>query len=109
MDKYNSAVPSHAAAHFPAADCASCHTTTQWAGATFAHDANWFPIYSGAHLGRWSACSDCHQVATDFAQFTCVSCHPHDDKVTTDGHHAQVRNYSYDSAACYRCHPTGRN
>jgi hypothetical protein len=109
MDKYNTATPSHAAAHFPAANCATCHTTTQWAGATFAHDSSWFPIYSGTHLGRWSACSDCHQVATDFSSFTCLSCHPHDDKTTTDGHHSQVRNYSYDSAACYRCHPTGRN
>lgn len=108
MDKYTSAVPNHAAAQFPPANCATCHNTTQWAGATFDHDTSWFPIYSGTHAGRWSACSDCHQVATDFAQFNCLSCHPHDDKATTDGHHVGISNYSYDSAACYRCHPRGR-
>ena len=104
---YDTATPNHVAANFPAAQCTTCHNTTQWAGATFNHDSSWFPIYSGTHLGRWSACANCHPVATDFSQFTCLSCHPHDDKTTTDGHHSAVRNYVYASPNCYACHPRG--
>jgi hypothetical protein len=98
--------PNHAAAAFPTA-CVSCHNTTTWAGATFDHDGPYFPIYSGTHLGRWTACTDCHPVASSFANFTCLSCHPHDDKPTTDGHHSGVNGYVYDSAHCYSCHPRG--
>lgn len=100
--------PNHALAAFPTA-CETCHNTTAWSPSTFNHDAAWFPIYSGTHAGRWSQCAQCHTVPTDFTVFTCLSCHPHDDRTGTDGHHAAVAGYSYDSASCYRCHPRGRN
>jgi hypothetical protein len=105
---FNSAAnPNHASAGFSTA-CETCHNTTAWSPSTFDHDAAWFPIYSGTHLGRWSRCSDCHAVAADFTVFNCLSCHPHNDKAQTDSNHAGQSGYSYDSAACYRCHPRGR-
>lgn len=98
--------PSHAAAGFPT-DCESCHSTDAWTPADWDHDGQYFPIYSGAHRGRWNDCTDCHNVPANFAQFECILCHTH-DRSTTDSHHTSVRNYSYVSTACYDCHPTGR-
>lgn len=108
MTDYNTASPNHAAAGFSSSACATCHTTTQWAGATFNHDGSFFPIYSGTHLGKWTTCQTCHTNSNNYAVFTCLSCHPHDNKTVTDGHHSGVSGYSYDSAACFRCHPRGR-
>jgi hypothetical protein len=102
----NTTDPNHQQAQFPT-DCAACHTTTVWTTATFtSHDAQYFPIYSGAHAGRWSNCSTCHVNPSDYRQFDCLSCH---GKTTTDSHHTSVSGYTYDSQACYRCHPRGRN
>jgi Zn finger protein HypA/HybF involved in hydrogenase expression len=98
--------PNHAAAGFTT-DCQPCHNTTTWAGATFNHN-QWFPIYSGKHAGRWQTCDECHTNAASYADFTCLSCHPHSDKNKTDGAHQGRNGYSYDSNACYRCHPDGR-
>jgi Zn finger protein HypA/HybF involved in hydrogenase expression len=97
--------PAHSAAGFSTA-CQTCHNTTSWAGATFDHDGLYFPIYSGTHAGRWSACSDCHNSPSSYLQFTCFTCHA---QATTDSHHTGVSGYSYDSNACYRCHPKGRS
>ncbi len=109
LTEYNSATPNHAAAGFAASACATCHNTTQWSGATFNHDASWFPIYSGRHRTVWGTnCATCHTNSSNFAVFTCLSCHPHDDRAVTDSHHQGRSGYSYDSNACYRCHPTGR-
>ena len=99
--------PNHSVLAF-STDCASCHTTSGWAGATFDHDTSFFPIYSGRHAGIWANCTTCHTVSTTYAAFTCFSCHPHDDRAGTDSHHTSVRNYVYDSQACYSCHPRGR-
>jgi hypothetical protein len=99
--------PAHAGAGFPTA-CVTCHNTTAWTGATFNHDTPYFPIYSGTHNGRWSACSDCHTNPANYAVFTCLSCHPHSDQAQTDGNHSGVSGYHYDSASCYSCHPKGR-
>ena len=85
-------------------DCATCHTTVRWSGATFDHDARFFPIYSGAHRGRWSSCSQCHTVAGDYAQFTCANCHRQSDM---DNHHREVSGYGPTPRDCVRCHPTG--
>ncbi len=49
--------PNHVTSGFPTT-CATCHTTTTWAGATFNH--TWFPIYSGTHANVWTTCADCH-------------------------------------------------
>ncbi|HJQ65434.1 MAG TPA: hypothetical protein VJ816_03600 [Gemmatimonadales bacterium] len=102
---YNNAVdPNHQQAQFTT-DCASCHTTTVWTSATFTnHDAQYFPIYSGAHRGRWTSCSTCHVNPSDYRQFDCLSCH---SAGQTTPHHSGVSGYSYDSPSCYRCHPRG--
>jgi len=107
-DYDGAANPNHAAAGFSTA-CQTCHSTTAWSPSTFDHDAQWFPIYSGAHAGRWSQCSTCHNVPANFSAFTCLSCHPHDNRTETDDKHRGENGYSYDSAACYRCHPRGRH
>jgi hypothetical protein len=98
--------PAHAAAGF-STQCQTCHSTTSWAGATFDHDTNFFPIYSGRHAGLWSACTTCHTSSSSYTQFTCFSCHPHDDQAGTNSHHTGVSGYSYNSQACYSCHPRG--
>jgi hypothetical protein len=96
--------PNHAAANFPT-DCSICHTTTSWLGATFNH--TWFPIYSGTHAGRWNTCADCHVNPANYAVFSCITCHTH-DQANTDPQHSGVRGYVYNGTSCYSCHPTGR-
>jgi len=97
--------PNHRTAMFPTT-CLSCHTTSTWSGATFDHDSRWFPIYSGAHRGRWSSCSTCHTNSSNYSVFTCLSCHEHSQS-SMDSHHQSVSGYRYDSQACYSCHPRG--
>ncbi|HKJ42494.1 MAG TPA: hypothetical protein VKA27_10400, partial [Sunxiuqinia sp.] len=96
-DYNNSTDPNHAAANFPT-DCESCHTTNDWKPSTFNHDAQYFPIYSGKHSGRWSSCATCHTQPTNFAIFTCV----------TSSCHTRAHNQDQGSDGCYRCHPTGQ-
>jgi hypothetical protein len=98
--------PNHVAAQFPTT-CGDCHTTSLWSGARFDHDAPYFPIYSGAHAGRWATCATCHTNSADFRVFTCLSCHEH-AKSTMDSKHAGQGGYVYESQACYTCHPRGR-
>jgi nitrate/TMAO reductase-like tetraheme cytochrome c subunit len=96
LPDYNATTnPAHQGAGFPTA-CASCHTTTKWAGAVFDHDGPFFPIYSGHHRGVWSSCSSCHTVANDYTQFNCRVCHGN----AHSGH-------SYTNQQCYSCHPRG--
>jgi DnaJ-class molecular chaperone len=103
---YNSTTnPNHKAAMFPTA-CESCHTTSRWSGATFNHDGSYFPIYSGKHKGRWSTCADCHTVSTNYAIFSCFSCHR---QTEMDSKHRDRTGYRYDSALCYQCHPQGKS
>ena len=107
LNDYNTATdPNHQQAQI-STDCASCHTATVWTSATYTtHDAQYFPIYSGAHRGRWNACSTCHVNPSDYRQFDCLSCHTA-SRTTPD--HSGVSGYSYDSQSCYRCHPRGRH
>jgi len=99
---YNSVTnPNHVAAGFPKT-CATCHTTTTWAGATFTHN---FPITSGAHKGI--ACTECHTSTSSYSSFVCTNCHTH-DKTSMDSKHRGVRNYIYNSINCYSCHPNGK-
>lgn len=104
---YSSASPTHTATNFPSAQCATCHTTLSWSGATLNHDGPWFPIYSGRHAGTWSSCTNCHTNTANYTVFTCFSCHPHSDQAETNSHHNGVSNYQYLSSACYSCHPRG--
>lgn len=96
-DYNNSVDPNHQLAQL-STDCASCHTTTVWSSGKFtSHDAQYFPIYSGSHRGRWNSCSSCHTNPSDYRQFDCKSCHG-------DKHHK-----GYTNAQCYSCHPDGRH
>lgn len=96
--------PNHAQAGF-STDCAACHSEDAWEPADFDHDGEYFPIYSGEHRGEWDACTDCHNVAGNYAIFTCFTCH---GQSSTDREHREVGGYSYNSNECYRCHPNGR-
>lgn len=96
--------PNHVAANFPT-DCSLCHNTTSWAGAVFNH--TWFPIYTGAHAGVWTSCNACHINPSNYAQFSCITCHTH-SQANTDPNHSDVGGYVYNATSCYTCHPTGQ-
>ncbi|MCX6266430.1 MAG: hypothetical protein NTW16_03620 [Bacteroidetes bacterium] len=96
--------PPHAASQFPTT-CLDCHTQTGWSPANWNHDSQYFPIYSGKHKNEWNACTDCHTNPANYSVFTCTtSCHP---QSSMNNKHQGVSGYSYNSAACYNCHPTG--
>lgn len=97
--------PAHQSAGF-STECVACHNSTAWTGARYsAHDAQFFPIYGGSHAGRWSgSCATCHTNPASYAVFTCLNCHL---KPQMDSKHDERAGYSYDSNACYRCHPRG--
>jgi len=94
----------HAGTGFPTT-CLDCHTTTTWEGATVTHPQ--FPIYSGRHAGEWDSCQTCHTQPGDFSVFSCLTCHEH-NQADMDDEHEDVGGYSYNSDACYSCHPDGR-
>jgi len=100
--------PNHRNAQFPH-DCTLCHTTNNWdSNFNQQHDQQWFPVYSGEHRGEWANCAECHNNPNDYQVFTCITCHEHSNRAEVDSDHREVRDYAYNSAACYRCHPTGR-
>jgi len=98
-DYDNTTDPRHTLTAFPTT-CATCHTTTQWAGATFTH--SWFRT---PHHGIRD-CADCHTNPNDYKVFACILCHEH-DKTSMDNKHRNRSGYTYDSNACYSCHPRG--
>ncbi len=104
LDDYNQTTdPDHQAAQFPTT-CEDCHTTIAWVPSTFDHDGQYFPIYSGEHEGEWNTCSECHPNPSNYGVFTCLTCH---EQGETDDEHNEVTGYSYNSDACYACHPNG--
>ena len=102
QDYQNAKDPDHKSAGFPTT-CESCHFSSHvsWSQAVFNHQ---FPIYSGNHRGL--SCTECHLTA-NFQVFSCLDCHEH-NKNDMDKEHHDVGGYSYNSQACYTCHPTGR-
>jgi hypothetical protein len=74
-------------------DCAVCHTTSTWKGATFDHNIAAFKL-TGAHIN--TACASCHQngVFKGTPQ-DCYSCHRSKDK-----HNGQF------GTNCASCHTT---
>ncbi len=94
--------PNHVTANF-SHDCTPCHTTTAWIPSTFNHDAQYFRIYSGRHREQWTTCADCHQNNTNYREFTCLTCHVH-NQTDMNAKHSNVNGYSYTSPACYSCH-----
>lgn len=101
---YNSTSdPNHASAGF-STNCVNCHTEDGWEPASFDHDAQFFPIYSGTHKGEWDDCVECHTNPSNFSEFSCIGCHK--DPQTSNEHNG-VPGYAYESNACLACHPTG--
>lgn len=88
--------------------CTECHTLSKdWQPARFdEHDAV-FPIYSGNHKNEWNQCTDCHNNPSSFVLFSCIDCHGHNNASKLANEHKDVRNYRFDSQACYQCHPNG--
>jgi len=99
--------PPHASAQFPT-DCETCHNQSVWVPSTFNHDAQYFPIYSGNHNGEWNTCSDCHTNPANYAQFSCIDCHEHNQS-SMNSEHQGVSGYTYNSIACFNCHPNGNS
>lgn len=91
--------PNHAAKGYPT-DCAVCHDTNAWDNSTFNHT---FPL-QGDHN---ATCDTCH-TGGNTASFTCFACHEH-RKSEADNEHKEVNGYTYDSQACFGCHPNGRD
>ncbi len=104
-DYNNTTNPNHQSVSFPTT-CADCHTTTAWQPATFDHDNQYFPIYSGKHNGKWNQCSECHTVPSNYGLFSCIDCHEHRQS-EMDNKHQGVQGYVYNSADCFACHPDG--
>ena len=100
-DYDNTTNPNHRQAGYSTA-CENCHLAshTSWNQAVFIHK---FPIKSGKHAGF--ACTDCH-LSSNYLVFSCIDCHTH-SKSSTDSQHDDVSGYSYNSQACYACHPNG--
>jgi hypothetical protein len=108
MNDFNGTTnPNHVSLQFPH-QCDMCHTTNGWSPSTFNHDQQYFPIFSGKHKNKWANCSICHTNPSNFAVFSCVTCHEH-NKTTMDQKHRNVNGYVYNSQACYNCHPNGDN
>jgi hypothetical protein len=86
--------------------CVACHDTDSFSGATFNHEADFFPISTGKHQGEWNGCATCHTSLDDFSVFTCFNCHKH-NQVEMDAKHDEISGYRYDSELCLTCHPSG--
>jgi hypothetical protein len=84
--------------------CLDCHNLNSWGDADFNHDEVFFPIYSGKHQGKWSACTDCHTAPGDYSTFSCFKCH---SRSKMDDEHEGRSGYVYESNACLSCHPRG--
>lgn len=97
--------PPHQAVQF-STSCEQCHSENAWTPATFDHDLQYFPVYSGSHQGEWQNCVECHTSPDNYALFSCIDCHEHNQS-ETDSEHAGISGYAYASEACYACHPTG--
>jgi hypothetical protein len=106
-DYNNTTNPVHSTLGF-STSCTECHTTAPgWKPALYTqHDALSFPIYSGKHNGQWNSCAECHPNASNYKEFTCISCHQHNQTEMDDKHKNEI-GYAYNSAACLSCHPTG--
>lgn len=98
--------PNHVAAMF-STDCTICHNVNAWTPSSFDHDASFFPIYSGKHNGEWNSCTDCHINSSNYAIFSCIDCHEHNNQTNVNNDHNGVSGYSYNSNACLNCHPNG--
>ncbi len=97
--------PNHVQSNY-SKDCLSCHKRETWDDASIDHE-RFFPIATGRHSGF--QCSECHVVDGNYAAFECIFCHAHNNRAEVDAdHRGEAAGYEYNSQACYRCHPRGR-
>ncbi|MDX2262043.1 MAG: hypothetical protein SFU84_10155 [Gemmatimonadales bacterium] len=82
-------------------DCASCHTTATWTGATFDHDV--FPIDHGSDGPV--PCKTCHQDRSNYKLYTCYGCHEHTPARIQAEHRGEVNTTNLND--CVRCHKGG--
>jgi predicted CXXCH cytochrome family protein len=91
--------PPHAIVGFPTT-CSTCHSTTDWTGATFNHNTTSFPL-TGAHVTV--ACAQCHTNNNYTTLPTaCYGCHQADFTGTTSPAHVAA-GFPTD---CTLCHST---
>jgi hypothetical protein len=95
-------IPSYA---YTSAQCLACHPTGL-KGTFTQHDPLFFPIFSGTHVGRWTACAACHTDATTRATFSCMTGACHAQAATNTGH-SGIPGYQYVATQCRTCHPDG--
>jgi hypothetical protein len=100
-DYNGTTAPAHAAAGFPQT-CNTCHSTTNWSGATFSHPTTPLALtgYHATMLAN-NQCSLCH-VGNNYTNTpsTCVPCHQTDYNTTTNPNHAA----SAFPTTCNTCH-----
>jgi len=83
-------------------NCATCHTTTTWKGATFEHNA--FPLNHGGGRQKNLDCTVCHKIPGDYKAYTCYGCHEHrPEKVARQ--HREVAPAKLEN--CLDCHSRG--
>jgi hypothetical protein len=103
-DSRHQGIPDYA---YSSPACYQCHPTGE-AGDFGEHDALFFPIFSGAHGGRWDSCSICHPQPGNRNVFSCIQCHDHNQADTDNQHRGEADDYVYTATSCYDCHPDGR-
>jgi hypothetical protein len=97
---YNAATPAHTPTSFPPTACATCHNTTQWAGASFNHATTAFPL-TGAHQA--TACTDCHGDGVYKGKtHDCYTCHTATYTSAVPRHDSAA----FPTAQCGSCHTT---
>ncbi|MFQ5603738.1 MAG: hypothetical protein ACE5HS_10760 [bacterium] len=104
MDLKHTGIPGYA---YQSADCYLCHPDGR-KGEFLEHDNQFFPIFSGPHRNKWDSCATCHFNPNDRKAFTCFDCHEHNRTKMDDKHLREVKDYVYESNACYDCHPNGK-
>ncbi|MFT7691557.1 MAG: nitrate/TMAO reductase-like tetraheme cytochrome c subunit [Candidatus Latescibacterota bacterium] len=88
-------------------ECVECHTTTAWEPSTFDHEPL-FPLIRGNHKEYRDSCTSCHLDPAAYEIFTCTDCHDGEhDRPDMDDEHDDVRDYTYETLACFECHPRG--
>lgn len=84
--------------------CRTCHPVGDVPELSRTDHSVFFPVSSGDHA---LSCVSCHPNAEDNRIFTCITCHEH-DQARMDRQHLGEQGYSWTDAACFDCHPRGR-
>ena len=99
VDYNGTANPNHISSGF-SKTCETCHSTTNWNGASFDHTTTRFPL-TGAHTTL--QCALCHTNGNYQLSYTgCYTCHSADYNGTTNPNHATGGF----SKTCETCHST---